>query len=48
MAWLMGEEPEPELSEEEKMRRALEEVFNREQNKHNRRLNGRKPPKLLK
>ena len=48
MAWLMGEEPEPELSEEEKMLRALEDVFNREQNKHNRRLNGRKPPRLLK
>ena len=48
MAWLMGEEPEPELSEEEKMRRALEDVFNREQNRQIRRLNGRKPPKLLK
>ena len=48
IAWLMGEEAEPELTEEEKMQRALESVFNQEHARQKRLHHHKKPPYLLK
>ena len=47
IAWLMGEEAEPELSEEDKMRRSLENLFNRA-SRPRRQIRPKTPPKLLK